>query len=367
VTAIVAASVLLAGCAGPSGTVEPPTAAPVTPTPEGTEPVAGPVVPEGEPAVVASGLAIPWSVVPLAGGGALVSERETALVKEVAPDGSVREVAEVPGVVPDGEAGLLGLAMLDDGGTTWLYAYVTAADDNRVLRMPLTGEEGGYGLDTSAPEVVLSGIAKASNHDGGRIAFGPDGALYVTAGDANDRPSAQDPESLNGKILRVAPDGSIPADNPFPGSPVYTLGHRNPQGIAWDADGGMWAAEFGQDTWDEFNRIEPGANYGWPVVEGQAGDADYVDPVLQWSPADASPSGLASIGGTFFLAALRGQRIWSMTVDDAGAAQATPYFEGGYGRIRDVAEGPDGSLWFLTNNTGDDALLRVALAPASGG
>jgi glucose/arabinose dehydrogenase len=226
----------------------------------------------------------------------------------------------------------------------------------------------GRGL--GEPEVVLDGIARASNHNGGRIAFGPDGMLYATTGDAAIPDLSQDPDSLNGKILRMTPEGAVPADNPTPGSLVYSLGHRNPQGLAWDDDGQLWAAEFGQNTWDEFNRIEPGANYGWPVVEGQGGVEGYVDPVLQWATSEASPSGLAYVEGTFFLAALRGERVWAIDVDDAGAATATPWFVGEYGRIRDVAAGPDGSLWFLTSNTGrsprdgDDRLLQVALEPA---
>ena len=127
---------------------------------------------------------------------------------------------------------------------------------------------------------MLAGLAKAGNHNGGRIAFGPDGMLYATVGDAGDRrASRRTSASLNGKILRMTPTGGVPDDNPFPGSLVYSLGHRNPQGIAWDADGQLWAAEFGQNTWDEFNRIEAGGNYGWPVVEGAGGQSGFVDPV----------------------------------------------------------------------------------------
>jgi glucose/arabinose dehydrogenase len=153
------------------------------------------------------------------------------------------------------------------------------------------------------------------------------------------------------------------------------MGHRNPQGLAWDADGQLWAAEFGQDTWDEFNRIEPGANYGWPIVEGIAGDARFVDPVLQWATDDASPSGLTYVDGTFFLASLKGQRIWAIDVAADGTAGATPWFVGQFGRLRDVTAGPDGTLWFITNNTDgrgdpaadDDRLLQVSLAPLAEG
>ncbi|MEZ5189593.1 MAG: PQQ-dependent sugar dehydrogenase [Schumannella sp.] len=208
----------------------------------------------------------------------------------------------------------------------------------------------------------------------GRTAFGPDGMLYATTGDAGDPDSAQDESSLSGKILRMTPTGGVPDDNPFPGSLVYSLGHRNPQASPDTRTGQLWAAEFGQDTWDEFNRIEPGGNYGWPVVEGTAADgtasAGYIDPWAQWPTDEASPSGLTYIDGTFFLAGLGGERLWAIYVDeDAGRADAVAWYAGEYGRLRDVAPGPDGSLWILTNNTdgrgspreGDDRILQVRL------
>jgi glucose/arabinose dehydrogenase len=305
---------------------------------------------------VVTGLAAPWSIVRLESGSTLISERDSATVKELQADGTVRDVATIDGVVPGGEGGLLGL----EYGDGELYAYYTAADDNRVERFDLEGDAGGYRLGDG--EVILDGLAKAGNHNGGRIKLGPDGDLYVTVGDAGDPGRAQDLGSNNGKILRITTDGGIPADNPFPGSPVYSYGHRNPQGIAWDADGQLWAAEFGQDTWDEFNRIEPGGNYGWPVVEGIAGDPDYIDPVIQWTTDEASPSGLAYADGRFYLASLRGERLW--VIDGTTAA---PALVGTYGRLRDVVPGPDGTLWILTNNTdgrgsprdGDDRILQV--------
>ena len=171
---------------------------------------------------------------------------------------------------------------------------------------------------------MLSGLDKAGNHNGGRIAFGPDGMLYATVGDAGDPDTAQDPASLNGKILRMTPTGKVPDDNPIDGSLVYSMGHRNPQGLAWDSDGQLWAAEFGQDTWDEFNRIEPGGNYGWPVVEGigrrRSPDA-YIDPWAQWPTDDASPSGLTYVDGTFFMAGLGGERLWAIYVDEQANAR----------------------------------------------
>jgi glucose/arabinose dehydrogenase len=191
--------------------------------------------------------------------------------------------------------------------------------------------------------------------------------LYATVGDAGGRSNAQDPESLAGKILRMTPDGEVPADNPSGDSLVYSLGHRNPQGIAWAADGTMFATEFGQDTWDELNVIEPGDNYGWPDVEGIAGHPDFTDPEQQWSPDDASPSGMTIIDDTLYLANLRGQVL--RTVVAAAPTDFADLFAGQYGRLRDAVAAPDGALWILTNNTdgrgtpgeADDRIVRVPL------
>jgi glucose/arabinose dehydrogenase len=375
------AFVLTACTAGPTPTPtatptpEPSPAETAEPTPTPTPPPAA-LLPNGPVSEIARGLDAPWSILRLPDGGVLVSERDTARIVEIGADGSVREVALVPDVAPSGEGGLLGLALREGdapganaGVPDQVYVYYTAAGDNRIVRMPLTGAAGSLAL--GAPELVFAGIPKASNHNGGRIAFGPDGMLYVTAGDAGQRDAAQDPASLAGKILRLTPDGAAAPGNPF-GTAAWSIGHRNPQGLAWDAAGGLWAAEFGQNTWDELNRIERGANYGWPIVEGQAGDPRFSDPVVQWPTSEASPSGLAIVGDTLVLAALRGERVWTVYPASAPAAPVVqPWFAGEFGRIRDVVPGPEGELWFLTNNTdgrgtpaeGDDRLLRVPISP----
>jgi glucose/arabinose dehydrogenase len=369
------ALLLATGCSGADGepTTAPTTRTPTTPpsaspteTPTPTvEP--GPVVPAGFEDLV-TGLDIPWGLAFLPDESALVSERNTGRILAVTASSDVAVVGTVPGVDADGEGGLLGLA-IDPAAPTSVYAYFTAADDNRVVRLPLL--DGALG----DPVVVIDGIPKAGNHNGGRLTFGPDGMLYVSTGDASEPSRAQDLDSLGGKILRLAPDGSVPADNPFDGSPVFSYGHRNVQGLAFDDDGRLWASEFGQQTWDELNLIQAGNNYGWPVVEGIGGDDRFVEPVAQWSTDEASPSGIAYVRGTVFLAALRGQRLWQVPVPGGAAGSPADFAVGDYGRLRHAALAPDGSLWVLTGNTdgrnpdgpreGDDRILRVTLEPQS--
>lgn len=356
---LIASALALAGCAAPG-----PTPAPV-PTPESAESDVATTL----TTVVATGLNAPWSIA-FHGEAALVSERDSARIVEITPTGGVREVARIDGVRPGGEGGLLGLAVHDG----MLYTYFTSDDftsddgarsENRIERRPIAGDPGALALGDA--ETVLDGIPAAGNHNGGRIAFGPDGMLYATTGDAGDRGSAQDPGALSGKILRLTPDGAVPDDNPFPGSPVYTLGHRNPQGIAWTEDGTMYASEFGQDTWDELNEIVAGGNYGWPEVEGIAGREGFVDPVQQWAPSTASPSGIAVMDDEIVIANLRGERLRIVPLADT--ATAFEMHGGAYGRLRDAVVAPDGSVWVLTNNTdgrgdprdGDDHVLRLDL------
>jgi glucose/arabinose dehydrogenase len=242
-----------------------------------------------------------------------------------------------------------------------VYAYFTGDEDNRIVRFRLDDAD-------AEPEVVYDGIARASFHNGGRIAFGPDGLLYVGTGDAGRTERSQDPASPNGKILRLNPDGTPADGNPADGSPVFTLGHRNVQGLAWDDQGRLFATEFGQNELDEVNLIEPGRNYGWPDVEG-AGDTDggrYTNPLVTWQTDDASPSGMAIAGGTAYVAALRGERLWTMPVTADGLGEPVAALTGAHGRLRTVQIAPDGALWVTTSNTdgrgdvrdGDDRILR---------
>lgn len=306
------------------------------------------------------GIDAPWGLALLPEGGALVAERDSGAILRVRAGAPAERVYRVPGVAAAGEGGLLGLAVSPQYRENgYVYAYFTAAADNRIVRFRLGGQ----------PEVLFSGIAKASNHNGGRIAFGPDGMLYVGTGDAGSRTAPQDPASPNGKILRLTPEGRPAPDNPTPGSPVYSLGHRNVQGLAWDWAGRLFAAEFGQNRFDEINRIEPGHNYGWPEVEGIADthSGRFTNPLLTWSPADASPSGIAIAANTLYVAALRGERLWTIALHDDGTlGDPSARFGARFGRLRTVAVAPDGALWLTTSNTdgrgdphpGDDRVIR---------
>lgn len=322
-----------------------------------------------EPQDVLTGLTTPWSLAFLPGGAALITLRDPAQVLLLSDAGS--EPLRGPGAdelaattTPGGEAGLLGVAVspsfADDGV---VHLYRTTASGNEVVRAVLDAATATLG----PLEPVLTGIPAARNHDGGRIGFGPDGRLFVGTGDAGDPRSAQDEDSLAGKILRITADGEPAPGNPVEGSPVWSLGHRNVQGLGWDADGRMFASELGQNAFDELNVIEPGGNYGWPEVEGRGGGSAFVDPVTTWSTDLASPSGLAVTEDGVYLAALRGERLWAVGFLPDGFADAGDALEGRLGRLRDVVVGPDGALWVLTQNTdgrgtprdGDDRLVRL--------
>jgi glucose/arabinose dehydrogenase len=303
---------------------------------------------------------MPWSTVFLPDGTALISERDTAQLKSVV-DGRVGTIGTVPGVVPGGEGGLLGLALSPDFATDhYLYAYFTATQDNRIARMRL--EDSGGSLRLGEPEVIFSGMSKASTHNGGRIRFGPDGFLYVGTGDSQRREQPQDRNALGGKILRLTKDGAPAPGNPFPNNPVYSLGHRNVQGLAWDSQGRLWASEFGPDVNDELNLIQPGGNYGWPEVTGAPHRDGFIDAKVVWpSTADSSPSGLEIVRGTAYLGALRGQRIWAVPLDGDNAGNPVGYFTGRFGRIRNVTLAPNGDLWALSNNQNPDFALILRL------
>jgi glucose/arabinose dehydrogenase len=306
---------------------------------------------------------VPWGLARLRDGSLLVAQRNGRVVRVTGSGSSA--AGTVPGVRARGEGGLLGLAAAPADPSA-VFAYLTStAGDNRVLRIPLAGGR----LDTARARVLLRGIPASSNHDGGRLAVGPDGNLWIGTGDAGTPSRAQDRRSLGGKILRISRSGAIPADNPFRGSPVWSLGHRNVQGLAFDARGRLWATEFGQNTWDELNLIRKGGNYGWPRVEGSAGRRGLIDPQVIWRPRTASPSGLAVVGDVAYAAGLRGERLWQIPVGGSRAGRPVAHLTGAYGRLRTVEPDGVGGLWVTTSNRdsrgtpvrADDRLLHVRL------
>ncbi|MFF2655174.1 PQQ-dependent sugar dehydrogenase [Streptomyces sp. NPDC058045] len=374
-TALLAASVLLLGsaCSGPDGGAG---ASPSpSPTKGGRAADPSPSAPPAKGSVkvlrtVATGLKSPWGLAELPDGDLLVSSRDDGTVQRVdVQHGRTSEVGRVPGVAPGGEGGLLGIALSPQFATDHeVYAYFTTASDNRVARF-LYEPDKRPGDQLGAPNTLLRGIPKGTIHNGGRIAFGPDGMLYASTGETGRSARAQDRSFLGGKILRMTPDGQPAPGNPFGNAPyVYSLGHRNVEGLAWDAKQRLWASEFGQDTWDELNLIRPGGNYGWPDVEGIAHRKGFVDPVAQWHPDQASPSGIALVRGSVWMAALRGERLWRVPLAGTRAAAAPQAFlVHRYGRLRTVLAAGGDRLWLTTSNTdgrghpvkGDDRILEL--------
>jgi glucose/arabinose dehydrogenase len=316
--------------------------------------------------IVADNLAIPWEIAFLPEGSLLVTERPGRLLK-IADD---RTSIPISGVRHVGEGGLLGLALHPQfSRNSLLYVYVTAPSGrgvvNRVERYRLTG------TTLTDRTVILDGIPGASNHDGGRLAFGPDGLLYITTGDADNSASAQDLNSLGGKILRLADDGSIPQGNPF-GTAVYSYGHRNPQGLAWDSAGRLWATEHGRSGvrsgFDEINLIEPGKNYGWPEIEGDETASGLTSPVIHSGASTTwAPAGAAIVDSSLFFAGLRGASLYQARLSGESASSLVEHFSGEFGRLRAVVRGPDGALYITTSNTdgrgdvrpGDDKIIRI--------
>ncbi len=319
--------------------------------------------------VVATGFEVPWALAFAPDERLFVTERpgRIRLVKNGRLESEPIATLRVAAV---GEGGLMGLA-LDPAfaETGHLYTCYTAEKGgrlvNRLVRLTLRGGRAGD------ERVLIDDIPGAWNHDGCRVKFGPDGRLYVTTGDAAEPRLAQQRDSLAGKILRLNRDGTVPDDNPFPGSPVFSLGHRNPQGLAWDPSGGMFEAEHGPSGHDKINRILAGRNYGWPDARWWGSDPRYVKPLLESGEETWAPSGMAFLGGDLFVAGLRGQRLLRVTLapDLRRVVRVTTLLNATHGRLRDVVVGPDGALYVTTSNRDgrewpkpdDDRILRVRL------
>ena len=377
---------VILGCARPDAPETTPQ--PSTPVTQSTDQItprpATPPEEEGVQAVaelVAEELKAPWALDFTPDGRIFITEKEGNI--RVFANGELQDAPYlvIEEVAPEGEGGLLGLAVDPNFASNGLfyvyYSYKEASGalSNRVVRWRDTGQTAVN------PTVILDGIPGDRIHNGGRLKFGPDGKLYVTIGDAASRILAQDISSLAGKILRINSDGAIPADNPIPGSPVYSYGHRNPQGLAWHPEtGDLFATEHGPVGHDEVNLIVPGGNYGWPAVGGDETGEGFIPPVLHSGIETWAPSGAAFYDGDvmpahwqgrLLFAALRGQRIvWVdfQEPDYQHVQREDSIFVRLHGRIRDVVLGPDGHLYFLTNNLdgrgrpreGDDLLLRIA-------
>ncbi|GAA2633294.1 PQQ-dependent sugar dehydrogenase [Dactylosporangium fulvum] len=395
----------VAGCApgpaaGPGPARSPPSSAP---GPDPTDLSPGPDDPStrGDALVSvttqARHLDIPWGVTFLPDGGALVTERRTARILKVGPgrqrDGelTVSVVATVTEANADTEGGLLGIAASPSyADDRTVFVYYSTTTDNRIAKLRLSG----------GPRPIVTGIPSGGVHNGGRLAFGPDGYLYASTGDASRNENAQHLDSLGGKILRMTPDGRPAPGNPFPGSLVWSYGHRNPEGMAWDSRGTMFVAEIGEAVWDELNVVRPGRNYGWPAVEGIGGDPRYTDPVVAWHPEVGVSAGVAIAGRTAVVTCLRGQRVYLVplgggTASGAGgrrvegdasgvrwrtgagvAGHPVEALDARYGRLRTAIRAPDGSIWLSTSNRDgrndrgpaldDDRILRLRLRGPAG-
>ncbi|MEQ7126407.1 PQQ-dependent sugar dehydrogenase [Actinopolymorpha sp. B11F2] len=338
-------------------------------------------------------LDVPWGVAFLPDGGALVTERHKRRILKVGPgrDASgeltVRPLTSIEGVYANNEGGLLGIAVSPRfTRDKTIFIYYTTKKDNRIARVRLDGHP--------RPEAIVTGIPGAGVHNGGRLRFGPDGYLYASTGDASHAGGSQSLDNLGGKILRMTTDGKPAPGNPFKDSLIWSYGHRNPEGMAWDAEGRMYSAEIGEAVWDELNLITPGRNYGWPKVQGMGTEPAMTNPVAVWRPEIGVTNGIAILGRTAIVTCLRGQRIYlvglggpvnisSERIAGAGTGEASIRWRPGagiagrpidalvgrYGRIRDAINAPDGSIWLTTSNRDgrndivaeDDRILRLTL------
>lgn len=367
---LTAVSIVLAGCSlgGPDDTDS--GEAPNLPSPSPSPSASGGSAEDDGVGVqvLVKNLQVPWGVAFLPDGNALVTERDTRRILRITPGGRSAPVQTITDAYSAGEGGLMGIVASPKYATDkTVFLYYTTRTDNRIASLVL-GQQ---------PVPIVTGIPVSGIHNGGRLAFGPDGYLYAGTGDASERGRSQDLGSLGGKILRMTTAGKPAPGNPYPNSLVWSRGHRNVQGLTWDSKGRLWATEFGQNKYDEVNLIAKGGNYGWPTVEGTDTDTRYVNPKVTWTTAEASPSGAVFVGSNLLVAALKGQRLWIVTIDpETGKVdgEPRPLLQNRYGRLRTVVVAPDGSVWVTTSNrdgrgdptVDDDRILRI-IPPGSSG
>ncbi len=319
---------------------------------------------------VATETDLPWGLTTLPDGQVLYGRRDTFELVRLAPaTGTKTVVGRVPGAAgTDGEGGVLGIAVAADfTADPWVYVMHTTSTDNRVVRIRYTG-----GALTGTPQVLLTGIPRNKYHNGGRLRFGPDGTLYIATGDGQNGDWAQELDNLAGKVLRINRDGTIPSDNPF-GTAVWSYGHRNPQGLAFDSRGRLWEQEFGNSVMDETNLIVRGGNYGWPICEGttgSCGEPGFIAPKRTYPVADGSCSGIAIVRDALYLACLRGARLYRAEISGESLTNVQQHLNGTYGRLRTVEPSADGGLWLTTSTRGDkdsiannsnESILKVEL------
>jgi glucose/arabinose dehydrogenase len=325
-----------------------------------------------EISIIATGLEVPWAIAFLPDKSMLVTERP-GRVRMITAAGQLLPdpLLTVPVVqMKDSEGGLLGIALHPNFATNhyvYLYYTYTASGNqtkNRVVRYKLENNK------LIGEDIIVDAIPGAIYHDGGRIKFGPDTYLYITTGDSRDPSLAQSTNATAGKILRVTDEGKPAPGNPF-NNLVYSYGHRNPQGIAWDREGNLWETEHGRSNptgFDEVNVIEPGKNYGWDTIQGDQTKSGMVTPKINSGPTTTwAPSGAAFVGNSLFFAGLKGQTLYVADISDKNVIQLKQHFKGQYGRLREVVVGPDGMLYVTTSNRdgrgsvtdGDDKILRI--------
>lgn len=320
---------------------------------------------------IATGLSVPWAIAFLPNGDMFITERE-GNVRLIRKNGMLEStpVSEISTVKQIGEGGLLGIALDPEFLTnSFVYLYYTYDGSgnntkNRVVRMQYVDGK------LTDEKIILDGIPGASNHDGGRIKFGPDGYLYIGTGDAQEPSQAQNKNTLAGKILRITREGKAAPGNTFDNE-VYSMGHRNVQGLAWDVDGDLWATEHGrsgiQSGLDELNLIKAGKNYGWPDIEGNETASGMVSPKRNSGNTTWAPSGSAFVGNSLFFSGLRGQSLYEAIIQNGDIIDFKEHFVGKYGRIREVVVGTDGKLYITTSNTdgrgvpktGDDKIIQI--------